>query len=40
LAQSLDIDGTPAFIVGDAMLPGAADIDTLRKAIAKVRTGS
>jgi protein-disulfide isomerase len=40
LAQSLDIDGTPAFIVGDTMLPGAADIDTLRKAVAKVRTGS
>ena len=37
LAEALDIDGTPAFIVGDALLPGAADIDTLRQAVAKVR---
>jgi protein-disulfide isomerase len=39
LAETLDIDGTPAFIVGDALLPGAADLDTLRKAIAKARKG-
>ena len=39
LAQALDIDGTPAFVVGDALLPGAADIDTLRQAVAKVRKG-
>jgi protein-disulfide isomerase len=39
LAEALDIDGTPAFIVGDALLPGAADIDTLRQAVAKVRKG-
>ncbi len=39
LAEALEIDGTPAFIVGDALLPGAADIDTLRQAVAKVRKG-
>jgi protein-disulfide isomerase len=39
LAQALEIDGTPAFVVGDALLPGAADIDSLRRAVAEVRTG-
>jgi protein-disulfide isomerase len=39
LAESLEIDGTPAFIVGDTMLPGVVDIDTLRKVVAKVRKG-
>jgi protein-disulfide isomerase len=39
LAQALDIDGTPAFIVGDMMLPGVADIDMLRQVVAKVRKG-
>ena len=37
--QALDIEGTPAFVVGDTLLPGAADIDTLRQAVAKVRKG-
>jgi protein-disulfide isomerase len=39
LAQMLQIDGTPAFIVGDTLLPGVADIDTLRKAVADLRQG-
>jgi protein-disulfide isomerase len=39
LAQTLDIDGTPAFVVGHDMLPGVADIDTLRAAVAKERQG-
>ena len=39
LAEALEIDGTPAFIVGDVMLPGVADIGVLRQTVAKVRKG-
>lgn len=39
LAQTLDVNGTPAFIVGDVLMPGVADIDMLRQAVAKVRKG-
>ncbi|MDP3853205.1 MAG: DsbA family protein [Phenylobacterium sp.] len=38
LAQSLGIDGTPAFIVGERMISGA-DIAALRAAIAEAKTG-
>lgn len=38
LAQALAIEGTPAFIVGDRMIPGA-DMDALRAAIAEAKTG-
>jgi protein-disulfide isomerase len=38
LAQALAIEGTPAFIVGDRMIPGA-DMAALRAAIAEARTG-
>ena len=37
LAKVLDIEGTPAFIVGDTLAPGAADIATLRKLVADAR---
>jgi protein-disulfide isomerase len=40
LADALDIEGTPAIIVGDKLIPGATDIDTLRKDIAAARKGS
>jgi protein-disulfide isomerase len=36
LAEALKIDGTPAFIVGNTMIPGA-DIPALRTAIAAAR---
>src|SRR5258706_1924636 len=36
LAEALKIDGTPAFIVGDTLIPGA-DIPALKAAIAKAR---
>jgi protein-disulfide isomerase len=39
LADALNIQGTPAMIVGDTMIPGAIDIDTLRKSIAALRKG-
>ncbi|MDO8294874.1 MAG: DsbA family protein [Caulobacter sp.] len=38
LAQALGIEGTPAFIVGDRMIPGA-DLPALRAAIAQAKAG-
>jgi protein-disulfide isomerase len=37
LADALDINGTPAFIIGDTLVPGAADIAKLRELIAAAR---
>jgi protein-disulfide isomerase len=37
LADALDINGTPAFIIGDTLVPGAADIAQLRELIAAAR---
>lgn len=37
LAEKLNINGTPAFIIGDKLLPGAVDQDTLKQAIADAR---
>jgi protein-disulfide isomerase len=39
LAQSFEIHGTPAFVIGDEMVPGAIDIATLRQKIAAARKG-
>jgi len=39
LADALSIQGTPAIIVGETLIPGAVDLDTLRKDIAAVRGG-
>jgi protein-disulfide isomerase len=38
LAQNLRIEGTPAFIVGDQMIPGA-DLEALKAAIEDARRG-
>ncbi len=38
LAQALKIDGTPAFIVGDLMIPGA-DMAALKAAITQAKAG-
>jgi len=38
LAEALKIEGTPAFIVGQTMIPGA-DMNALRAAIAATRSG-
>jgi protein-disulfide isomerase len=38
LAMTLGIEGTPAFIVGDHMIPGA-DMAALKAAIAELKTG-
>jgi protein-disulfide isomerase len=37
LAQELQIRGTPAFIIGDELIPGAVDLRTLRRKIADLR---
>jgi protein-disulfide isomerase len=38
LAQALGLEGTPAFIVGDYLIPGA-DMNAVRSALARVRAG-
>ena len=40
LADALDIQGTPAFIVGETIVPGATDLDNLRRLIAEARKTS
>jgi len=37
LGNALDIDGTPGFVVGDQIVPGALSIDDLRQMIADAR---
>jgi protein-disulfide isomerase len=37
LADALDINGTPAFIVGDKLVPGATDLDGLKQLVAAAR---
>jgi len=37
LAEVLDIHGTPAFIVGDRVVPGAVDLDALKTMVADAR---
>jgi len=40
LAQSLGITGTPAFIIGDEVVPGAIGLDQLKALIAEARNQS
>jgi protein-disulfide isomerase len=39
LAQALGINGTPAFIVGDTIVPGAISLDALQDLIDQARQG-
>ncbi len=39
LAQELGIQGTPALIVGNELIPGAIDLQELQKAVADARKG-
>ena len=39
LARALDISGTPAFVIGDALVPGAIDLPTLKRLVAQARAG-
>lgn len=38
LAKELRISGTPTYIIGDELIPGAVSIDRLRRSIANMRT--
>lgn len=38
LAAALNIRGTPAFIVGDRLVPGAVNLETLKSMIAEARS--
>jgi len=38
LAHALGIDGTPAYVIGARLLPGAVDLAELQAAVASVRT--
>ena len=38
LAETLDIQGTPAFVIGDTLVPGE-DLEAVKAAIAKARGG-
>ena len=37
LAEALGINGTPGFVIGDRIIPGAIDIETIRGLIAEAR---
>ena len=37
LARALRINGTPAFVIGDELIAGAADLGTLKNAVAEAR---
>jgi len=39
LANSLGIRGTPAFVIGDTLVPGAIDASAMKRIIAKTRAG-
>lgn len=39
LGRSLGINGTPAFVVGNRIVPGAVDLDVLRDLVAEARRG-
>ncbi len=37
LSRELGIDGTPAFVIGDELVPGAVSLDQLQALVAKAR---
>jgi protein-disulfide isomerase len=37
LARDLGIRGTPAFVIGTELVPGAIDLETMRGLVAKAR---
>ena len=39
LARELGIDGTPAFLIGDTLVPGAVGEARLKQLIAEARSG-
>jgi protein-disulfide isomerase len=39
LASAMELHGTPAFVIGDTILPGAVSIEEMKAQIAKARAG-
>ncbi len=39
LARALDINGTPAFVIGENVVPGAVDLETLTALVSQARGG-
>jgi protein-disulfide isomerase len=39
LAHQIEVDGTPAFVIGGSLVPGAAGLDQLREMVAAARNG-
>lgn len=39
-AAALDISGTPAFIIGQTLIPGATDVDSLAQAVVAARASA
>ena len=39
LARALDINGTPAFVIGETVVPGAVDLETLTALVLEARGG-
>jgi protein-disulfide isomerase len=37
MAQALGIQGTPAMVIGDELVPGAVPLDELRRLVANAR---
>lgn len=40
LGEKLNVRGTPGFIIGDTMIPGAASLDDMKKAVSEARHAS
>ncbi|MFZ6763431.1 DsbA family protein [Pseudoroseomonas sp. WGS1072] len=39
LARALSIEGTPALVIGETLVPGAVDLPTLQRLVAEARKG-
>lgn len=39
LGKAINVNGTPAFVVGGRLVPGAIDLDTMRELVAAARAG-
>ena len=39
LAQALGISGTPGFVIGNHLVPGAIDYDALKELVSQARRG-
>jgi protein-disulfide isomerase len=40
LGRTLNINGTPAFVIGGRLVPGAIDLDTMKELVAEARRSS